>query len=295
MKNFLFLSIFLFSILSTNAQSRFDKAEIKTHKITDQIHYLEGSGGNIGVLIGDEGVLIIDDQYAPLSGKIKKAIKELSDHPVKYVVNTHWHGDHTGGNGNFGKTGSIIIAQENVLARMSTEQVNKAWDKPRPPSLEEAWPEITFNEDMKIHFNGQNVVLIHVHNAHTDGDTFVWFPKSNVIHMGDCFFNGRFPYIDLGSGGSVDGAIRAVQLALSLTDSNSKIIPGHGQLATKSDLMQYHKMLNVMRDRVKNAIADGKTIEEIKAAHLDAGYEEWGKAFINSEKIIDIIWTDLSR
>lgn len=273
----------------------FDDVEIITHQVTDKIYMLEGRGGNVGVLIGDEGVIMIDDQFAPLSEKLKTAIAELSDHPVKYLLNTHWHGDHTGGNANFGSEGAIIVAHNNVRERLSTDQFNKAFNRTTEASPEEAWPQITFTEDVQLHLNDETVMLIHVHNAHTDGDSFVWFADSNVLHMGDTFFKDRFPYIDLGSGGTTAGYLKAAQTALMLTDSKTKIIPGHGPLANKMDLLRFYTMLNEMHTRVQEQIDMGKSIEEIKAAGLDKGYEDWGSGFINGERIVDIIWTDLTR
>ena len=294
MKNLLTtVLVVIISICLSNAQSRFDDVVIKTNKVTDNIYMLEGSGGNIGVFIGDDGVFMIDDQYAPLSEKIKAAISALSNKEIKYLVNTHWHGDHAGGNENFGKEGATIIAHENVRQRLSTDQHSKAFNRTTPASPKIAWPTITFEENMTIHINGHKIVLMHVHNAHTDGDTFVWFPESNVLHMGDCFFKDRFPYIDLGSGGSVQGALRAIEAAMMITDADTQIIPGHGTMAAKSDLLRYYQMLSTMYDSVKKEVVAGKTVDEIKAAGLTKDYEGWGSGFINDERIIDIIWTDI--
>jgi len=294
MKHLLIIILSGMTVLSY-AQRDFSTIEIKTTQIKPHIYMLEGSGGNIGVLTGEDGVIMIDDQFAPLSEKIKTAIGEISDQSVKYLLNTHWHGDHTGGNENFGNEGAIIVAQKNVRQRLSTEQTNKAFNRTTPPSPEAAWPQITFDEDMTIHLNGESVMLVHVHNAHTDGDAFVYFMDSNVLHMGDCFFNERFPYIDLGSGGSIDGAIKAVQTALMLSNHATVIIPGHGNLAHKADLLKYYTMLETMKDRVIDAMAAGKSIEEIKAGNLGEGYESWGEGFISLDKFIDIIWTDYNR
>ncbi len=287
--------ICLLSCLITFSQRDFSKVEIVVTTVADSLYMLEGSGGNIAIFTGEDGVLMVDDQFAGLSEKIKTTIAELSNHPVKYLLNTHWHGDHTGGNENFGNDGAIIVAQENVRTRMSTDQVNKAFNRTTKASPEIAWPKITYSEDMQIHFNGESIMLIHVHDAHTDGDAFVYFPERNVLHMGDCFFNGRFPYIDLGSGGTVDGAIKAVQTALMLTNHGTKIIPGHGKLAHKSDLLKYYTMLEVMKERVLDAVDKGHSIEEIKAAGLGEGYEGWGDGFISLDRFIDIIWTDFNR
>lgn len=291
----LLISICLLSWLTLFSQRDFSKVEIVVTTVADSLYMLEGSGGNIAVFTGKDGVLMVDDQFAGLSEKIKTTIAGLSNHPIKYLLNTHWHGDHTGGNENFGNDGAIIVAQENVRTRMSTDQVNKAFNRTTKASPEIAWPQITYSEDMQIHFNGESIMLIHVHDAHTDGDAFVYFPERNVIHMGDCFFNGRFPYIDLGSGGTVDGAIKAVQTALMLTNHGTKIIPGHGKLAHKSDLLKYYTMLEVMKGRVLDAVDKGQSIEEIKAAGLGEGYEGWGDGFISLDRFIDIIWTDFNR
>ena len=284
--------VFLISY-SIGAQSRFDKVEIKATEVSENIFMLEGSGGNIAVIRGDDGVLMIDSQYGPLSEKIKAAITELSDSDIKYLLNTHWHGDHTGGNKNFGSSGTTIVAHENVRRRMSTDQVNV--NRTTKASSKTAWPVITFSEDMKIHFNDEDIAMVHIHNAHTDGDAFVYFSNANVLHMGDTFFNGRFPYIDLGSGGSVQGLIDAIAKATMIVDNETKIIPGHGSLATKADLKKYHEVVTVVFDGVKKAIADGKTLEEIKASDITKPFEGWGSGFISDERFLDIIWTDLSR
>jgi glyoxylase-like metal-dependent hydrolase (beta-lactamase superfamily II) len=277
------------------AQRDFSAVEIKATEVTENIHMLEGSGGNIALFEGEDGALIIDTQFAPLTEKIKAAISELTEHELKYVLNTHWHGDHTGGNENFGNDGAIIVSHENVLERLSKDQIMKAFNREVKASPKAAWPQITFKETMQLHLNGEPLQMIHVHNAHTDGDAFVYFPESNVIHLGDCFFAGRFPFIDLGSGGSVDGAINAIQVALMLTNSSTKIIPGHGSLSKKSDLLSYYTMLQTMKGRVLSAMEEGKSLEEMKAGNLGEGYEEWGSGFINLERFLDIIWTDYNR
>jgi len=294
MKSITFFLCLIFSF-HVYSQRDFSEVEIVPTQVAENLYMLEGSGGNIGVFTGDDGVLMIDDQFAGLSEKIKLAISELSEYPVFYLLNTHWHGDHTGGNENFGMDGAIIVAQENVRKRMSTDQFNKAFNRTIEASPEIAWPQITYADDMQIHFNDESIMLIHVHNAHTDGDAFIYFPERNVLHMGDCFFNGRFPYIDLGSGGTVNGAIKAVQTALMLTNNSTKIIPGHGKLAHKSDLLKYYTMLEVMKDRVLDGMAKGQSIEDMKAGDLGAGYEAWGEGFISLDRFIDIIWTDFNR
>jgi len=295
MKNLSILLMICLLTCASYAQGRFDKVEIKVSEVVSDIYMLEGSGGNIAVIVGADGVLMIDSQFAPLSDKIKAAIAKLSENNVKFLVNTHWHGDHTGGNNNFGTDGAIIVAHENVRLRMSTDQFSKAFNRTTKAAPKAAWPVITFKENSALHFNDQDIALIHVHNAHTDGDAFVYFAQANVIHMGDTFFNGRFPYIDLGSGGSVQGLIDAISQALMIVDNETKIIPGHGSLATKADLKEYKSVIEKVFDSVKGAIVDGKSIEEIKNAGYTTEFEGWGSGFISDERFIDIIWTDLNR
>ncbi len=276
-----------------NAQNRFDEVVIKSTPLTDHVYLLEGSGGNIGVFIGQDAVFMIDDQFAPLSAKITEAIRQLSDKPIMYVANTHWHGDHTGGNENFAAAGATVIAHENVYERMSTEQVRG--DRVTPPSPSIALPKITFSNEMKIFLNDQHAELIHVGNAHTDGDVFVWFPQSNVLHMGDCFFHQRFPYIDLDSGGSVNGAIRAAEAALMIVDDDTRIIPGHGPLATREDLVKYHEFLTTIRDRVNGFVHVGRGEEAAIPEEIIKGYEEWAWGFIDAARLINIFFNSLSK
>lgn len=290
------ITILLLLIAALGHTQRFDDVVVTPTQITDKIYMLEGAGGNIGVFVGEDGVFVIDSQYAELSERVKAAISELSDDPVKYLVNTHWHGDHTGGNENFGNDNATIIAHENVRERLSNDQIMKAFDREVKAAPEAAWPTLTFKENMTVHINGEDILIFHVHNAHTDGDSFVWFTQSNVLHMGDCFFSGRFPFIDLGSGGSIAGAIKAAEAALMIIDNETKIIPGHGPISNKFDLLKYYTMLSTLHERVADAIEDGQSIDAIKSGNILEGYETgWGDGFINNEKILDTIWTDLSR
>jgi len=289
-----FLILMVFNVVVTSAQG-WDKIEITSEQVTENIYILTGRGGNIGVCIGADGVYVIDDQYGPLSEKILAEIKKLSDKDIKIVLNTHWHGDHTGGNENMAKQGATIIAHENVRERMSTKQ-DRGNGRLVDPSPKEALPVITFDENLTLHVNGEDLIAFHVDHAHTDGDVIMYFPKSNVIHMGDTYFKGRFPFIDLYSGGSIDGIISAANKVLSIADKDTKIIPGHGALSNKEELQAYRDMLMEVRDRVKQAIQAEMTFEEIKLANLVKDMdEEWGSGFINGEKIIDFIFTDLTR
>ena len=298
MRNQLFFCLFCSFFLLQNslfAQRDFSKVEIKTEKISDNIYMLVGSGGNIGVVVGKEKVLMIDSQYGPLSEKISKAITAISNQPIELLVNTHWHGDHTGGNKNFGAKGITIIAHDNVRARMSTEQT-RPFRKATPPSPKEALPMITFKDDMTLHIDEETLMAFHVHNAHTDGDAIMYFPKSNVIHMGDTYFKGRYPYIDLGSGGSVNGVLAALDKAIFLADSETKIIPGHGALSNKKELMEYRNVIITVTDRVKKAIASDMTLEEIKVSNLTKEYdEEWGVGFIKPDRFLEILYSDLTK
>jgi len=287
MKNLIFLCL-IFSV-SLNAQGRFDQVEITTEKVSDNIYMLQGAGGNIAILTGDEATIMIDDQFAPLSEKITAAIKELTDRPVDYLINTHWHGDHTGGNENFANAGAMIIAHENVRKKMSVDQV-RPFGRTTEASPEAALPKMTFSDKMNLHFNGHTMDVIHVHNAHTDGDAFIYFNEANVLHMGDCFFKDRFPFIDTALGGNPDGAIKAVAVALMICDDETKIIPGHGSLATKEDLETYFQMLLTMRDRVKTSVKNGDTLEEATAAGLTEGFDGWGGGFINDETIVKTLF-----
>ena len=287
------LIAFILLLLPFNVFTQWDDVQIKATQVQGNVHMLEGRGGNMGLFVGEDICLLIDDQFAPLSDKISNAIKSVSDKPLHYLINTHWHGDHTGGNENFANMGATILAHENVRGRLRTEQV-RPFRPATPASPEAAWPDITFDEKMQLHLNGESIHLIHVHNAHTDGDIFVYFPESNVLHMGDCFFKDRFPYVDLSSGGSPDGAIQAVETALMITDENSKIIPGHGSMATRADLLRYKEMWLTMRTRVKEAMMNGRDLEAMKSGNLTEGYEGWGDFFISDDQLIEMLFNAYS-
>lgn len=258
--------------------------------VNDNVYMLTGAGGNIGVLTGDDGVFMIDDQFAALTEKIKKAIGTISDKPIKFLVNTHHHGDHTGGNTNFKNDGTLLMAHENVRKRLKEKETD-----PESNGL----PIITFNEQMNLHINENDVMVAHVHNAHTDGDVLIYFPQSNVLHTGDTFFNGMFPYIDLESGGSVDGDIKAAKTGLSMINEKTKIIPGHGKLASYSDYIAYLKMLETIRDEISKAIAEGKTESEVvQNTGITSQFftdEEAKDFFINGEKIRKTFYISLKK
>lgn len=285
----------LFVPLAARAQqANFDTVQVRAQKVTDRLYVLFGAGGNIALSVGDDGAFIVDDQFAPLSDKITKAIAALTPKPLRFVVNTHFHGDHTGGNANFGRAGAVIVAQENVRKRLGMEQTNLAGNK-SPAAPHEAMPVITFAQEVSLFLNGDSVHAIYVPNAHTDGDALIYYVGSNAIHMGDTLFAGRYPYIDLDSGGSVDGIVQAADRALAIARDDTKIIPGHGPISTKADLAEYRRTVAMARDRVKALVMQGKSLTEIAAAKpLDGIAASWGSGFINNDAFLDELFKDLS-
>ena len=290
MKNFTLLAaILVFSI--SYGQRDWSSVKITSEKLSENSYVLFGSGGNIGLAIGQENAYLIDDQFSPLSNKILEHVKTITDKPVKWVLNTHWHGDHTGGNENMANQGAIVIAHENVRKRMATKQ-DRGGGRTVEPSPESALPIITFNDKITLYLgNGNSMHAMHVNDAHTDGDAYYYFPEDNVLHMGDNFFVGRYPYIDLNSGGDIDGLVSNVTMALGIIDAETKIIPGHGKVATKSDLESYKEVISTLRERVVKARGAGNSLEETQKLGLS---KEWdashGQGFINADKIIEFIY-----
>jgi glyoxylase-like metal-dependent hydrolase (beta-lactamase superfamily II) len=278
------------------AQRNFDNVKIEAIPVTDGIFMLTGSGGNIGLSVGDDAAFVIDDQYAPLTEKIKAAIAEKTDQPVRFVINTHWHGDHTGGNEKMGQTGAIIVAHENVRKRMSSEQFIAAFDTRVPAAPAIALPVVTFEDSVTFHWNGDDIHVFHVAPGHTDGDSIIHFQKANVIHMGDTLFNGYYPFIDASSGGNIDGMIAAEEHVLALADDKTKIIPGHGPLADKAQLQANHDMLVTARDRIHKLVAAGKSRDEIVAAKPTADLdEEWGDGFLKPDAWVGIVYDGMTK
>jgi len=284
----------LATVPPTQAQTDWSKVEVKVHKVNGNVYLLEGAGGNIGVSVGPDGILIVDDQYAPLADKIKAALKTLGEGKLKFVLNTHWHGDHTGGNAAFGAE-APLIAHDNVRKRMSTVQENKFFKRTTPASPKEALPVITFGHSVSIHFNGEEIRAIHFPTGHTDGDSVIYFTNSNVIHMGDHFFAGRFPFVDLDSGGDVEGFTKNVGDVIAKLPAGVKIIPGHGPLSTPDDLKLFHRMLTETTDIVRTKMAAGKTLDQIKAESLPDEWKSWGTGFIKTDVWIEIIHRSLSK
>ncbi len=292
----LLICTLLFTSQAISQGNGLDNVQISTTKLSDTVYMLTGAGGNIGLSAGEDGVFIIDDQYAPLSEKIQLAIAEVSDQPVRFVINTHWHHDHTGGNENFGTGGSIIIAHNNVRERLSTDQFIEFFQVEAKASPKVALPVITFNDELSLHLNGESVTAFHQSHAHTDGDSIIHFADSNVIHMGDTFFNGTYPFIDTSSGGNINGMIKANAFALDLAIDSTRIIPGHGQLASKADQQAYHDMLIAVRDAVKMHVDAGKTLEETIAANPTADFDQqWGQGFTKAEAIVTFAYESLKQ
>lgn len=285
------------TMMASHARAQIGRnVEIKPMLVAENVYMVTGQGGNMGLSVGDDGAFLIDDQFAPLSELIMEAIAEVSKEPVKFVVNTHWHGDHTGGNENFGKAGAIIVAHDQVRAQMSVEHFMEAFNRRVEPSPPGALPTITFSDTLTMHWNGDEIHIEHLDPAHTDGDSFIVFRGANVIHMGDTFFNGMYPYIDTSTGGNIDGMINAAERVLELTNENTKIIPGHGPLATPKDLRGYRDMLQAARDEIAALLEKGMTKDEIIAAKPTAALDEqWGGGFMQPDVWVGIIVDGMTR
>ena len=289
-----FLAALVFAALPARAQGDdFSKVEIKPIKVAGAIWMLQGAGGNIGVSAGPDGLLIVDDQFLPLADKIKAALKGISpEGKLAFVVNTHWHGDHTGGNRAFGKT-ATIIAQSNVRKRLATPQDRGG--RMSEASPKEALPVVTFEDGVTIWFNGEEIQVVHVPSGHTDGDAIVYFKSANVVHMGDQFFNGMFPFIDLSSGGDLTGYVKNVADVVAKLPADAKIIPGHGGLATAEDLRKFHAMLAKTTDYVRAEIAKGLTLEQAKKAGLPDEWKSYASDFITVDKWVETVYTSLKK
>jgi cyclase len=274
------------------AQQDFSKVEVKAEQLAPGVAVLFGAGGNIGVSYGEDGTILIDDQYAPMTPKIEAAVTALGAAPVKFLINTHWHGDHSGGNENFGKAGAIIMAHDNVRVRMANDQ-NSAFGLVKA-SPRAALPVVTYAEGLKLHLNGEEVRVIAVAPAHTDGDSFIHWTKSNVIHMGDLFMlQVSFPFVDRNSGGDVRGFVAAADKVLALADDKTKIIPGHGAIATKADLQNHRNMIAAVIAKVEAGIKAGQTLDQIKATNPTDGFGVSPKGFISADRFVETVYNQL--
>lgn len=310
MRKLLFGSLALFSLVATtltssltapapaSAQTKEELAgvKVKSTKLAEGLFLLEGAGGNIALSVGKQGAVIIDDQFAPLSARIRAEAKKLGAASIKFVVNTHWHGDHTGGNEALGKAGSIIVAHENVRKRLSTEQFIELMNRKVPASPAAALPVITFTSDLSFHLNDDEIHIIHVPAAHTDGDSIVHLVKANAIHMGDTMMTISYPFVDTSSGGRFAGFIASAERALALANDTTKIIPGHGPVTDKAGLQKWRDMLVAIRDSVSKLVAQGKTLEQVVAAKPTAQWDaEWGQKFIKPEVLIGAVYRELKE
>ena len=272
------------------AQNDMADVTIKSTHVSGQVYMLEGRGGNIGVSVGEDGILIVDDQYAPLAEKIKIALGKLSKGKLEFVLNTHWHGDHTGGNAFFGREGKII-AHSNVLKRLSTPQ--QLFNRTVEPLPKEGLPVVTFDDSLTIRFNGEQIRVQHFPHGHTDGDSIIFFPKSNVVHMGDHYFNGMFPFVDLDHGGDVEGMARNIKAVIDQTTDEIQFIAGHGPIGSRSDLKNYHQMLLDSIDVVRRAKALGKSLDEIKTDGVPDRWKSWGNGFIKTDRWLETVYRSL--
>lgn len=263
---------------ATMAQD-WENVEVKTEALRGNMHVLFGAGGNIGISAGEDGIFIIDDQFAPLTDRIRAAIAGISDKEIRYAINTHFHGDHSGGNENMGTGGTVIVAHDRVRQRMSEGAFVKTFNMTMPPQPKAALPVVTFNDEMSLHLNGEEARIIHIKNAHTDGDSIIFFKGSNLIHMGDLFFNELLPFIDVPNGGSIDGVIAGADKALGMANDDTIVIPGHGPVTDKAGLMAYRTMLQETRDIIAALKAKGGSLEEIQAQKPIAAYTAKWKGF----------------
>ncbi len=301
MRKLAFAVVLGFTVLALAQQQDFSKVQIKVTKVSGNIYLLQGSGGNIAASVGEDGIVIVDDQYAPLADKIAAALKGIgaTDKPVRFVINTHYHGDHTGGNLPFATNGSTIIAQDNVRKRLETggkAGIGTAMSTDQPAAAKGALPIITFDHDVTVHLNGEDIRALHFPGGHTDGDAIVFFPKNNVVHMGDDFVRYGYPFIDVNAGGSVQGMIAACDKVANLLPDDVKVIPGHGDLANLGDVRDYSAMLKETSSAVQAAINLGKTPDQMKKEKILATWDaKYGKGFITPDLFIDTLYNSLTN
>lgn len=283
-----FLVCFLLPAITAFGQQNFDTVRVRPFKVTDNIYLLKGAGGNVGVMFGKDGTLMVDDQYAPMSNKINGAIKTLDPGEIRFLINTHVHGDHTGGNDNFKRMGVTVVAHDNVRERLSKTQVIRG--NQIPPREKDALPIVTFPDKLTFHLNDEDIELVHFDPAHTDGDVAVHFKKANVYHLGDMYVQYGYPFIDTGSGGGINGFITSLDKILAMMDDNARVIPGHGDVATKADVRVFRDRLADIRDQVAAAQKKGKKNEEIPALGITDKYDaEWGKGFVKGKDFVLIV------
>ena len=292
---FLLLTISSFSVLAHDGNDHSENRQditVKTTKVSGNVYMLQGRGGNVGAIVGTDGILIVDDDYKVVSEKLRDALKDLGSASPRFIFNTHWHADHTENNLFFGKD-SIILAQTNVRKRLS--QINTVFGEAVQPYPSYAWPMVTYDESISLHFDGDEIKAVHYPNGHTDGDSVIFFSKANVVHLGDDFFAGRFPFVDLDNGGSVQGMINNVAALLKEIPADAKLIPGHGPLSTIADLKIYHDTLAETAKIVQDEMKKKKTLDEIKKAGLPDKYKEFGTGFIKTDLWIETVYKSYSK
>jgi cyclase len=295
MKRSLLMLLVLLLPVTLSAQQNFDTVTVKAQALRGGVYMLTGSGGNMGLSVGSDATFLVDDQFAPLAPKIQAAIAAITQSPVRFVINTHWHGDHVGGNENFGRAGALLVAHDNVRKRMSVEQFSKFFNRTTPASPAAALPVVTFTDSLTFHINGDDLVALHVPPAHTDGDVVVHFTKADVIHMGDTFMTaGSYPLVDIGSGGNVNGFVTAADAALTVCGPQTMVIPGHGPLSDCTGLREWRNMIVSVRDRVSTEMKRGRSLDQIKAANLTAAYDaRWNNGFIKAPAFIEMVYQSL--
>ncbi len=283
------------SLLTAQDQD-FSKVEMKVSKVSGNVYVLMGAGGNIGASVGDDGIVIVDDQYAPLAEKIQAALKGITDKPVRFIINTHYHGDHTGGNAYFQKQ-APIIAQDNVRKRLESGGAvgnGSSIHMDVKPAPHEALPILTFDHEVTIHLNSEDIRALYFPAGHTDGDSIIFFPHSNVVHMGDDFVTYGFPFIDVDSGGSINGMIDAVQQVISQLPPDVKVIPGHGPVSSVDDVRAYLAMLKETRDVVQKALKENKTLDQMKQAKLLGPWKKYSGDFVNEDTFLETLYNSLT-
>jgi glyoxylase-like metal-dependent hydrolase (beta-lactamase superfamily II) len=281
-------------VFSSSSPQELGPAEVGTVKVTDGVYMLIGNGGNIGVSVGEDGVLLIDSLMPPQYEQVKAAVAGISDGPVRFVINTHFHFDHAGGNELFRKDGAMILGHDNVRKRMQEEWSHWSLGYKIPPFPETALPDATFNDSAILRFNGDEIYALHVENAHTDSDAIIFFKKANVVHMGDLCFAGGYPFIDVPHGGSTEGYISALDKVLNMIDDDTKVIPGHGPLSNRKELQAYRNMLSTVRDRIAEHVEEGKTLEEVLEAKPTADFDEQFSKQMPAEAFVKIVFNDIS-
>ena len=286
----------LLCVLAVAQEQDFSKVEMKVTKVAGEVYMLQGAGGNIGASVGEDGIVIVDDQYAPLADKIQAALKGITDKPVRFIINTHYHGDHTGGNAYFQKQ-APIIAHDNVRKRLESGGAagnGGSIHMDVKPSPKEALPIITFDHDVTVHLNGEDIRALYFPAGHTDGDSIIFFPKSNVVHMGDDFVTYGFPFIDVDSGGSINGMIEGVEKVIGQVPADVKIIPGHGPVSSVDDVRAYLTMLKATRDVVAKALQEGKSLDQMKQAKLLEPWKKYSGDFIKDDAFLETLYNSLS-